>query len=178
MQVKSIMSQPPVTCPLDGTLDQPARLMWEFDCGIVPVVTDDGRLAGVVTDRDICMAAYFNGGRLAQIPVGTAMAHAVIAVHADDTIEQAERLMRDNQIRRLPVIDDDGRPTGVVAMNDIARFASRERRSAVDRALTQTLAAVCAPRTPNGSAVGPVAIRLSMHTAGEPGDHAPVDAQC
>ena len=159
MQVRSIMSQPPVTCPIDGTLDQPARLMWEFDCGIVPVVTDDGRLAGVVTDRDICMAACFNGNRLGQIPVGTAMAHAVIAVHVDDAVEQAETLMRDNQIRRLPVIDNDGRPVGVVSMNDIARLVSRVRRSGIDRELVQTLAAVCAPRTPDRATAGPVAVR-------------------
>jgi CBS domain-containing protein len=159
MQVKSIMSQPAVTCPIDGTLDQPARLMWEFDCGIVPVVNDDGRLTGVVTDRDICMAAYFNAKPLFHVPVGSAMAHTVIAVHAEDTVEQAETLMRDNQIRRLPVIDSDGRPVGVVAMNDIARLASRVRRSAVDRELVQTLAAVCEPRTPNKPAAAPVAVR-------------------
>lgn len=159
MQVKSIMSQPPVTCPIDGTLDQPARLMWEFDCGIVPVVNDDGRLAGVVTDRDICMAAYFNGKALGQIPVGIAMAHAAVAIHGDDLVEQAEMLMRENKIRRLPVIDDDGRPIGVVAMNDIARLAARVKRSAVDRELVQTLAAVCSPRTPDLSVAGPVPVR-------------------
>ena len=159
MQIKSTMSQPPVTCPIDGTLDQPARLMWEFDCGFVPVVSDDGRLAGVVTDRDICMAAYFNGKPLGQIPVGIAMAHAVIAVHADDTVEQAEVLMRDNQIRRLPVVDDDGRPVGVVAMNDLARLASRVKRNAIDRELVQTLAAVCERQRPGGSTSVPVAVR-------------------
>src|SRR5262245_51459466 len=54
MQIKDIMSTPAVTCPADATLDQAARAMWDSDCGILPVVFDDGRLAGVVTDRDIC----------------------------------------------------------------------------------------------------------------------------
>ena len=152
MQIKNIMNQPAITCRIDDTLDQPARLMWEFDCGVVPVVDADGRLSGVVTDRDICMAAYTQGKGLHDIPVDVAMAHAVIAVHAEDTIEQAELLMRDNQIRRLPVVDDDGRPAGVVAMNDLAQLASRAKRTAVDRDLVQTLAAVCAPRNHNGHA--------------------------
>lgn len=159
MQIKSIMSQPPVTCPIDGTLDQPARLMWEFDCGFVPVVSDDGRLAGVVTDRDICMAAYFNGKPLNHIPVGTAMAHAVVAVHALDTVEQAEMLMRENGIRRLPVVDDEGRPVGVVAMNDLARLAARVKRGAVDRELVKTLAEVCTPRRTDGSGISAAPVR-------------------
>ena len=164
MQIKNIMNQPAITCRTDDTLDQPARLMWEFDCGVVPVIDQEGRLAGVVTDRDICMAAYTQGKGLHDIPVDVAMAHAAIAVHAEDTIEQAETLMRDNQIRRLPVVDDGGRPVGVVAMNDLAQLATRVRRGALDHELVQTLAAVSAPRGRNGHAhdVEAVAIRAGV----------------
>lgn len=159
MQIKRIMSHPVVTCPVQGTLDQPARVMWEFDCGIVPVVGDDGRLEGVVTDRDICMAAYFAGRPLAEVPVVTAMAHAVIAIHEEESIDRAEMLMRDNQVRRLPVIDNDGRPIGLVSMNDIARLVSRAKRSATDRDLVQTIAAVSEPRIHQQPTAGPVAVR-------------------
>jgi CBS domain-containing protein len=79
MQIEDAMSHPPVTCPASSTLDQAARLMWEFDCGIIPIVNTDGRLAGVVTDRDICMAAYTQGRPLASIPITTAMARGVVA---------------------------------------------------------------------------------------------------
>lgn len=146
MRIKEVMSHPLVTCPTTGTMDQAARLMWEFDCGIVPIVNDDGRLAGVLTDRDICMAAYTQGRPLAAIPVMSGAAHLAVAVHADDSVEQAERLMRDHQIRRLPVLDHDNRPVGLVSMNDLARVAARGRRTGDDRELVQTLAAVCAPR--------------------------------
>lgn len=146
MQIKETMSHPVVTCSLQSTLDHPARLMWEFDCGIVPVVDDEGKLAGVLTDRDICMAAYTQGKPLFSIPVTVAMAHHAIAVHVDDGIEQAETLMRQNQVRRLPVVDNDNRPVGIVSMNDLARLAVRAKRSGVDRELVKTLAAVCAPR--------------------------------
>ena len=158
MQIKDVMSHPPVTCPASSTLDHAARLMWEFDCGIIPVVNEEGRLAGVVPDRDLCMAAYTQGRPLASIPITTAMARGVIASHAGDPIEQAEQLMRDNQIRRLPVLDGDDRPVGLVSMNDLARLAARAKRSGVDRELVKTLAAVCQPRGHATVASEPVAI--------------------
>jgi CBS domain-containing protein len=146
MRVSEVMNHPVVTCPTDSTLDHAARLMWEFDCGIIPVINDQGRLAGIVTDRDICMATYTQGRVLSAIPVSTAMARGVVAVHTEDTVETAEASMRENQVRRLPVLDAEDRPVGLVSMNDLARLASRARRSAVDRELVRTLAAVCQPR--------------------------------
>jgi CBS domain-containing protein len=146
MQIQEVMSHPPVTCPAGSTLDQAARLMWEFDCGIIPVVNDDGRLAGVVTDRDVCMAAYTQGRSLAAISVTTAMADGVVAVHAGESVERAEELMRASQVRRLPVLDADDRPIGLVSINDLARLAAHAKKSGVDRELVQTLAAVCQPR--------------------------------
>ena len=146
MHIKEIMSQPVVSCPTNSTLDHAARLMWEFDCGVIPVVDDDGRVAGIVTDRDICMAAYTQGKALSAIPVATAMARDVAAVHADDGIDQVEKLMRDKQVRRLPVLNSESRLTGLVSMSDLARLSARASRSAVDRELVQTLAAVSQPR--------------------------------
>ena len=147
MQVKEVMSHPVVTCPADSMLDQAARLMWEFDCGVVPVVGDDGRLAGVVTDRDICMAAYTQGRPLSTIPVSTAMANQVVAGHGDDSVESVEASMRRNQVRRIPILDGEDRVMGLVSMNDLARLAARARRPGVDRELVKTMAAVCQPRT-------------------------------
>ena len=153
MHIKEIMSQPVVSCPMNSTLDHAARLMWEFDCGVIPVVDDDGRVAGIVTDRDICMAAYTQGKALSAIPVATAMARDVAAVHADDGIDQVEKLMRDKQVRRLPVLDGESRLTGLVSMSDLARLSARASRSAVERELVQTLAAVSQPRPrPDGFA--------------------------
>jgi CBS domain-containing protein len=153
MYVKDIMSHPVVTCPTSSTLDQAARLMWEFDCGVIPVVDDAGHVCGMVTDRDICMAAYTQGKPLSAIPVTTAMAHEVVAVHTDDSVEHVEALMRDSRVRRLPVLDHESRPAGLVSMSDLARLSARARKSAVDRELIQTLAAVSQPRPrPDGVA--------------------------
>jgi CBS domain-containing protein len=146
MEIKEIMSHPPVTAPADSSADVVARLMWEFDCGIVPIVGNDGRLVGVITDRDICMAAYTQGKPLTQIVVASAMSRQVVACHVTDPVETAERLMRDCQIHRVPVVDSGDRLVGLVSMNDIARLAAHAKRSGVDREVVQTLAAICQPR--------------------------------
>ena len=157
MHLKEIMSQPVVTCPVDSTLDVPARLMWEFDCGVIPLIADDGRLAGIITDRDICMAALSQGKPLHQTRTSSAMTARPVACHVDDAVEAAEQLMREAQVRRLPVIDGEGRPVGVVALSDLARLAAHAKRSGVDRALVQTLAAVCRPR-PRAVSAGTAAV--------------------
>jgi CBS domain-containing protein len=146
MHVKELMQRPVVVCATHDTLNDAARLMWENDLGSIPVVDRDGRLAGIVTDRDICMAGYTQGLPLAAIPVTTAMTANVLCCHIDDVVDTAEQLMREGQVRRLPVIDNDGRPIGVIALNDLARLAASARRSGIERELIQTLAAICAPR--------------------------------
>ena len=148
MKIKDVMSHPVVSCTTQSTLDQAARLMWEFDCGIVVIVNEKGKPAGVLTDRDICMGAYTQGRTLAEIPVTVAMAHDVISVHGDAVVEQAEALMRRHQLHRLPVMDSEGYAIGMVSMNDLARMAARAKRSGVNREFVSTLAAVCAPRSP------------------------------
>lgn len=144
--VKDLMSHPAVTCLPTDTLDTPARLMWQYDCGVVAVVNADGRLTGMVTDRDLCMSAYTQGRPMQVIPVATAMAGNPIAVQSTETIDAAEDLMRDHQIRRLPVVDDAGRPVGVLSLNDLARLAARSHDSETDHRIARTLAAICQPR--------------------------------
>lgn len=160
MKIKEVMSQPPVTCPTSATLDNAARLMWEYDCGVVPVIDDRGQVAGIVTDRDICMAAYTQGKPLHLIGVTSAMAKDVVTINAAESVETAEHLMRDRQIRRLPVLDGEHTIVGLVSMNDLARLAARAKRTGVDRELVSTLAAVCEPRSR-----GPVARPVEQHLA-------------
>lgn len=146
MRIKDIMSHPPVTAPSNSTAEIVARLMWEFDCGVIPIIDDDGRVAGVATDRDICMAAYTQGKPLSAIDITSAMAKSIVSCHMTDEIETAEQLMRDHQIHRLPVLDAENRLVGIVSMNDLARLAAHAKKSGVDREFVQTIAAVCHPR--------------------------------
>jgi CBS domain-containing protein len=121
MNVREVMSAPVATCSVDGRLNQAAQVMWESDCGSVPLVDGEGRLVGIVTDRDLCMAAYTQGQRFDEIPLRTTMASQLLVCHIADSVDTAERLMREGQVRRVPVIDNDGRPVGMISVADLTR---------------------------------------------------------
>ncbi len=149
MKVEQIMTREVKVCTETDPLNRAAELMWEFDCGCVPIVSanGDGSVVGIVTDRDIAMAAYTQGKQLWAIPVGTAMAHKVIFCHASDGISQAEALMRDNRVRRLPVLDPNEHLVGILSLDDIAREARRQaamgrRVQVTGESVSETLASV------------------------------------
>jgi CBS domain-containing protein len=153
MKVEQLMTRNVKVCIESDTLNRAAQLMWESDCGCIPVISadGDGGVIGVITDRDIAMAAYTQGKQIRGIPVTAAMAHKVIACHANDGISQAEALMRDNQVRRLPVLDQNERLVGILSLSDVAREAQREastgkRAEVAEDAVAETLAFVCQPR--------------------------------
>ena len=124
-----------------------SKQMWEHDIGCVTVTDDEGRVAGIVTDRDICMASYIQGKPPQEIPLSDAMTHQVFACRPSDTIETADRMMGEKQIRRMPVVDDDNRPVGFLSMNDITRGAASGRTDGVgEREVVQVMAAICQPR--------------------------------
>jgi CBS domain-containing protein len=147
MKVKEIMSKPAAVCRADDTLHTAAQLMWQHDCGVLPVVKDDGSVVGMITDRDVCMSAYTQGAPLQAIRVSSAMAGEVASCRADESLDAAERLMRERKVRRIPVLDAAGRPLGVLSLNDLARHAASVRGNGFDKEVTRTLAAVCEPWT-------------------------------
>jgi CBS domain-containing protein len=144
VKVAALMHREVVTCRATDFLDVPARLMWEHDIGSVPVIDDEGHVSGMITDRDICMAAYTQGQPLPAIPISLAMSRHVFACTADDSLGEVERTMRERQIRRMPVIDDHKHPVGIVTLNDIARASQRDGVTAKE--VASTLAAIGAPR--------------------------------
>jgi CBS domain-containing protein len=147
MRVQGIMSNPVFTCGPRDCVNTAAQLMWERDCGSVLVVSDDGHLVGILTDRDVCMAAFTTGGRLCEIGVSHVMAQQVVCCDPEDSLESAERLMRDRQIGRVVVVDRQKAPVGVLSLGDIARYAlSSQRRDIIEHQVVQTLAAIRTPR--------------------------------
>jgi CBS domain-containing protein len=149
MRVNQLMTSSPRACRPDDHLDAAARIMWDADCGAVPVIDTEQRVVGIVTDRDACMAAYTQGRPLASIPVSDAMATQLFTCHENDDIAEAERLMREAQVRRLPVVDEQGRLVGLLSLNDLAREAShngKSRGAPEPEDLAATLAAICTPR--------------------------------
>ncbi len=143
MQVQDLMTHPAVTCRPSDSLDRAARLMYQNDYGAIPVVYDDGRLAGIITDRDIAIAAHIRGGSLRSISVSSAMTKDIIACAPDESIRDIEHLMSSKQIRRVPVVDDSDRPMGMLSLNDIARNAISDESQQAEVALT--LASICQP---------------------------------
>jgi CBS domain-containing protein len=129
MKIADLMTAPVRTCRVDDTLNAAANVMWEHDCGIVPVVDADGRLVGVVTDRDICMAVFFHGARLVDLPVREVMARDLHTLPPEASIHDALELMRDMQVRRVPVVDAQGAPVGLLSLADVA--TAWRRRDAV-----------------------------------------------
>lgn len=147
MRIREIMNRPVVTCRASDTLGIAAQAMWEHDCGSIPVVGDDGRLVGMITDRDICMATYTKSRAPQTIAVAEAMAKSVTSCHADDSADVAEARMREKQIRRVPIVDDDNRPIGMVSQSDLARNAASDpRRNTVEKDFIHTIAAISQPR--------------------------------
>jgi CBS domain-containing protein len=102
----------------DMTLRDVAAIMRDGDMGAVPVV-EDGRLIGIVTDRDLVVRCVADG-KPAETPVSEAMTTDVFAVRPDDFAFEAIRLMGDKQVRRIPVVDEDGRLAGIISMADVA----------------------------------------------------------
>ncbi|CAN5917199.1 CBS domain-containing protein [soil metagenome] len=112
------------TCCPDDSLNSAAQLMWQNDCGCVPVVDSDGRAIGMITDRDICMAAYTQGQPLGDMLVASAASREIMTMRENESLDAAEALMQKHKIRRIPVVDADRRPVGIVSMNDLARHAT------------------------------------------------------
>jgi CBS domain-containing protein len=123
MIIADIMTPHPQTCRVDETLDRVARLMWDYDCGALPIVDRGGHVVGMVTDRDICMAAYFQGRPLHQILVTVAGSTSVHSVAPDAPVAAAYRIMKTHRVRRLPVIDFGGCLVGMLSLGDIVRRA-------------------------------------------------------
>lgn len=106
--------------------------MWEEPCGAVPVVDDQRRPIGFLTDRDVCMAAYTQGRPLKEIRAEKAMSHKVVSCTTEDELGSAAQLMRQHRTRRLPVVNRDGALVGLLSLDDLACEAARSLRGGVN----------------------------------------------
>jgi CBS domain-containing protein len=150
MQVSEQMTATVHTCHHEDSLNLVAQRLWEQDCGSLPVVDGNGRVCGMITDRDVCMAAYTTGQRLSDLTVGDVMATHVASIHPGQTLRDAELVMRGQGARRLPVVDDDNFLQGIITCNDLIRWvddggsAGKLHHDAVH--LVRTLAMIGKPR--------------------------------
>jgi CBS domain-containing protein len=121
MKAHDIMTAQPACCMPDDSAKDAARVMKENDCGCVPVVErDTGHLIGVVTDRDLAVRGVAEG-KGAEVRVEDLMTVAPSCCSSEDDVTVVELLMANNQVRRVPVVDDEGRCVGIIAQADLAR---------------------------------------------------------
>ncbi len=123
MKTEKLMTRDVCTCSQEDSLEDAARVMWDSDVGCLVVTDGERRPIGMITDRDIAMAAYTQGVPLRDASVGSAMAREVVTCSSSTSLNTVENKMRTAQIRRVPVIDSDGKLIGIVALGDIARSA-------------------------------------------------------
>ncbi len=145
MNVKDIMTTSVSDVKPTQSLNEAARLMWEDDCGFIPVSDEDNHVIGVITDRDICMAAYTKGQALDAISVGETMSKVVSSCTQNDSLKSAEDTMRHHQVRRLPVLDKKNRLVGILSLNDIAVAYDNHTLASHIKSedIANTLASIC-----------------------------------
>jgi CBS domain-containing protein len=140
MKVSEAMTRGLEFVPADATVQEAATTMAEHDIGAVLVGAPDG-LLGILTDRDVILRVVVEGRHPAEVPVGEVMSSTLFTCRVDDAVEAVERTMQERQVRRLPVLDENGRVVGIVARSDLALrqvgAAGREpgRGDSVDQAV-------------------------------------------
>jgi len=125
------------------SLNDAAQLMWEHNCGSVPVINEDREVVAMITDRDIAMAAYTQGRCLADIPLETTQSQQLVCCKPEDDIREVQHMMRTHQLHRIPVVNDKLEPVGIVSLNDIAGVCQSGSPQIKPKDVSDTLAAIC-----------------------------------
>jgi CBS domain-containing protein len=131
------MTPDPVRCTVNTTIDDVAKLMAQHECGEIPVVDVADRVIGVVTDRDIACRVVAEGKNPMGYTVDTCMTTPVVTVRVDEPIEQVIATMKERQIRRVPVVDQENVCVGIIAQADIALTAKPQDVATLVRDVSQ-----------------------------------------
>lgn len=152
MKVKEIMTPGAQAIWLTESLADAAKLMWDNDCGVLPIIKDGRKVIGMITDRDICMASSMKDCRPSAISVEEVMSGEVYGVKPEDNIDHALQTMSEHRIRRLPVISAEGELEGIVSMNDVLLHAKAPEEVSADGLdygdVVKTYQAICGHRIP------------------------------
>ena len=124
--IRDLMTPNPATIEPNQPVAEAARLMREYDAGIIPIVEGD-RLSGTVTDRDITIRVVAEGRDPQSTTIGEIASRDIVTIDPEQNLDEALRLMAQHQVRRLPVVEEDGRLVGMLAQADVARTQSPEK---------------------------------------------------
>ena len=152
MNVGEIMTNDVQWCGLGTNLADAAKLMWDTDCGVLPVVNGEGQVLGMITDRDICMACATKHRAPAELTVFDAVSGKTHRCKMSDHVYTAMDMMKREQVRRLPVVDEEGILQGVISMNDFILAAKETKAPAISlQDVAKALKAISAHRIPVGT---------------------------
>jgi len=150
MKVEEIMTRDVQCCGPDTNLAAAAKMMWDSDCGVLPILNVQGQVMGMITDRDICMAASTTNRVSSAVTAWETASGKAITCRADEDVKTALARMEEGKVRRLPVVDEDGILQGILSMNDLVLAAGEHRgRSAPPLSVedvVRTLKSICAHR--------------------------------
>ena len=143
MEVREIMTKDPACCTPNTNLQQVAKMFVDHDCGCIPVVDSEKGMkpVGVITDRDICCRVIAEGKNPLELTAQDCMSGNVVIVTPEMSLDVCCRIMEDNQLRRVPVVDADGRCCGMVAQADIAHYASSNKTAEVVKEVSKQTSA-------------------------------------
>lgn len=127
MKVNEICTRVVKSCTRDTCLAEAGLLMWDGDCGVLPVLDETGKVVAVVTDRDICMSVATKHRPANQIAVREVIGAEVHSCKLHDEVRDALKTMRTAKVRRLPVLDAQGALQGMLSLNDVALAAKPDR---------------------------------------------------
>ena len=133
--IQEAMTSSPTTIEPSTPAHEAARTLKAEDVGALPIV-EDGKLVGVITDRDLAIRVLADGKDI-ETPVGEIASKEIVTVDPQQTLEEAARLMAKHQIRRLPVVEEDGRLVGILAQADIAEIGHDELTGEVVQQISQ-----------------------------------------
>jgi CBS domain-containing protein len=160
MKVREMMTENPAYCSPETNLGAAVEIFWNRNCGILPVVDRHGKVVSVITDRDICFALGTRNRLPGDITVGEVATHVAVSCRADEDVRSVLIQMAEAKVRRLPVVDAEGRLKGIVSIDDLVEHAdvkADSKGSAVtSEEIINTLKRVYAvnqPRTITKSAV-------------------------
>jgi CBS domain-containing protein len=126
MKCKDIMTKYLKMCRPDATVKDAAEIMEELNCGVVPIVDENNKIQGIVTDRDIALYATLHGREHEKTRLKEFMRKNVITCHPEDDIDTAINKMKENKIRRIPVVDDENKVIGLISIGDLAITTHKE----------------------------------------------------
>jgi len=154
MKIQELMTKNVQTCRPTDSLSHAAQAMWEADVGCLPVVDDEQLVVGMITDRDICMAAHLRGAPLWAVPVADAMAKVVFSCAPNDKPADVIELCSDKRVRRVPIVDEAGKLLGLITLAGLAHAieSAKSKPGVSAKDVCATLGAVTARRESQASA--------------------------